>query len=78
MLDIRSFVVSESKVYKCLRYYGSKHYYIYDSGNYYTLVVVEILSNEEEKEEEAEKYACSSLSSAIASIETLEIGGNHE
>lgn len=73
MLDIRSFVVSESKAYKCLRYYGSKHYYIYDSGNYYTLVVAEILSNREEKEE-AEKYACSSLSSAIASIEALEKG----
>ena len=73
MLDIRSFVVSESKAYKCLRYYGSKHYYIYDSGNYYTLVVAEILSNGEEKEE-AEKYVCSSLSSAIASIEALEKG----
>ena len=73
MLDIRSFVVSESKAYKCLRYYGSKHYYIYDSGNYYTLVVAEILSNGEEKEE-TEKYACSSLSSAIASIEALEKG----
>lgn len=73
MLDIRSFVVSESKAYKCLMYYGSKHYYIYDSGNYYTLVVAEILSNGEEKEE-AEKYACSSLSSAIASIEALEKG----
>ena len=73
MLDIRSFVVSESKAYKCLRYYGKKHYYIYDSGNCYTLVVAEILSNEEEKEE-AEKYACSSLSSAIASIEALEKG----
>ena len=73
MLDIRSFVVSESKAYKCLRYYGSKHYYIFDSGNYYTLVVAEILSNGEEKKE-AEKYNCSSLSSAIASIEALEKG----
>lgn len=73
MLDIRSFVVSESKAYKCLRYYGSKHYYIYESKNCYTLVVAEILRNGEEKEE-AEKYACNSLSSAIACIEALENG----
>lgn len=73
MLDIRSLVVSESKAYKCLRYHGSKNYYIFDSENCYTLVVAEIFSNREEKEV-AEKYVCSSLSSAIALIEALENG----
>lgn len=74
MLDIRLLVVSESKAYKCLRYHGSKNYYIFDSENCYTLFVAEIFSNGEEKEE-AKRYVCSSLSSAIALIETLENGG---
>lgn len=74
MLDIRSFVVSESKAYKCLKYYGSKHYYIYDSGKSFTLVVVELYNDCEEKED-ATKYVCSSLSSAIATIEIMEKGG---
>lgn len=74
MLDLRSFVVSECKAYKCMKYFGENHYYIYDSGKTFTLVVVELYNDGTEKEEKVTKYSCGSLSSAIASIEALENG----
>lgn len=73
MLDIKSFVVSECNVYKCLKYYGSKHYYIFDGGKSFTLIAVETYGDGWEKEE-SKQYTCGSLSSAIASIEAMERG----
>ena len=75
MLDFTAFQVAESKVYKVLKYFGENHYYIFtypDKDSYYLCVVK--LDSQMEEIDTQDNYVCSSLSSAIATIEALEKG----
>jgi len=75
MLDLSAFEGVESKVYKCLKYFGENHYHIFkypDKDSYYLCVAK--LDNQSEELDIKDDYVCSSLSSAIATIEALENG----
>lgn len=69
MLDLSMMVIGED----ALIYHGSNQYWIFDKGSEVELVV-SFLDEYMENEIEERRYSCSSLSAAIASIESLENG----
>lgn len=70
MLRIKDF---HSDYEDCIFYEGNNHYYIYEDGKNY-LLVVEKMIDTDTGETKTEKYICSSLHTAIEQIELMENG----
>lgn len=69
MLRIKDF--RTDLIADCLFYGGEHHYYIFDNGDNYYLVVEKMINGETK----TEKYVCSGLNTAMETIELLENGG---
>lgn len=70
MLRIKDF---HSDYDDCIFYEGISHYFIYEDGKNY-LLVVEKMINADTGETKTEKYTCSALHTAFETIELMENG----